>query len=240
VKNFVKSAKFFLVQKLSISNKSAIDIISQKRLLINGKPAGINQEICCDDEVTLNGLTLQEPKEYTYIAFYKPRGIETTLNPEIPNNLLPYIVDEHKVFPVGRLDKESEGLLLLTNNGKVFNKIIDGHSDKEKEYEVVVDKELTDEMIENLSKGIKILGRFTKPANVEKLNSYKFKIILTEGMNRQIRRMCFKLGYQVTELKRTRIVNIKLENLNPGESRILSTNEINELKNKTLSSSIKS
>lgn len=230
MKNFTRSAKYFLVQKLKISNKEAIEIISTQRLLINGKLAGINQEILCEDEITLDGSPLQEPKQFTYIAFYKPRGVETTLNKDLPDNLLQYLNFEEKVFPVGRLDKESEGLLLLTNNGTLFNKIIDGNSDKEKEYEVVVDKELTNETIENLSIGVTILGKQTKPSEVEKLNSFKFKIILTEGMNRQIRRMCFKLGYQVVELKRTRIVNVLIGNLKPGEFRHLSSDEVKELK----------
>jgi 23S rRNA pseudouridine2604 synthase len=231
LKTFIRSAKYFLVQNLKISNKEAIEIISTKRLLINGKFAGINQEISSEDAIILDGTSLQEPKYFRYIAFYKPRGIETTLNKDIPDNLIQCFKCEEKVFPVGRLDKESEGLLLLTNNGILFNKIIDGNSDKEKEYEVVVDKELTPEAIERLSKGICILGKQTKEAIVEKLDRCKFKIILTEGMNRQIRRMCFKLGYQVLELKRTRIVNISIGNLNPGECRNLTSNEIQELKN---------
>src|SRR6476620_3324099 len=224
------SAKYFLVQKLRLSNKEATAIILAKRLLVNGQPAQLNQSLNPEDEVTLDGKILKAAKRFIYLAYYKPRGIETTLNPEIPDNLTQALNFPERVYPIGRLDKKSEGLLLLTNNGSIFDKILHSEQKQEKEYVVRVDKSLTEEAIATLASGVEIMGRKTRPAQVKQLDEFTFNIILTQGLNRQIRRMCYKLGYEVLELKRVRIVNVHLGELTVREWRELRKEEIEELK----------
>ncbi len=224
------SAKYFLVQKLRLSNKEATAIILAKRLLVNGQPAQLNQPLQSEDEVTLDGKILKEAQQLHYLAYYKPRGIETTLNPEIPDNLLQSLNFPERVYPIGRLDKDSEGLLLLTNDGSIFDKILHSEQKQEKEYVVRVDKALTEEAVSALAAGVEIMGKKTRPAQVKQLDEFTFNIILTQGLNRQIRRMCYKLGYKVLELKRVRIVNVELGDLQVGEWRELRKEEIERLK----------
>jgi len=164
---------------------------------------------------------VQQGKELIYVALYKPRGIECTLNENIEQNLATIIDFNEKLFPVGRLDKESEGLLILTNDGFYFNKTINPASKVEKEYIVTVNKPITGEFLTEMSRGVEVLGQITLPCKTEIIDEFTFKIILVQGLNRQIRRMCFKLNYMVTSLKRIRIENINLENLQPGEFRII-------------------
>ena len=224
------SAKYFLVQKLRLSNKEATAIILAKRLLVNGKPAQLNQPLQPEDEVTLDGKILKETQQFHYLAYYKPRGIETTLNQEIPDNLAQALNFPERVYPIGRLDKESEGLLLLTNDGSIFDKILHSEQKQEKEYVVRVDKPLTEEAIAVLASGVEIMGKKTRPAQVKRLDEFTFNIILTQGLNRQIRRMCYKLSFEVLELKRVRIVNVELGNLEVGEWRKLVKKEVEGLK----------
>lgn len=224
------SAKYFLVQKLRLSNKEATDIILAKRLLVNGLPAQLNQPLQPEDEVTLDGKILKEAQQFHYLAYYKPRGIETTLNEEIPDNLTQALNFPERVYPIGRLDKESEGLLLLTNDGSIFDKILHSEQKQEKEYVVRVDKPLTEDAIVALASGVEIMGKKTRPAQVKQLDNYTFNIVLTQGLNRQIRRMCYKLGYEVLELKRIRIVHVELGNLPVGGWRELGKEEVERLK----------
>lgn len=189
----------------------------------------MDQEVLLEDAIKLDGELIKHPENYTYLIYYKPRGIETTLNKEVENNLADALNHSTRVFPVGRLDKESEGLLFLTNNGTIFNRISHGHQKQEKEYLVQVDKPLSEEAIRKMEEGIVILGKKTFPAKVYLQSSNLFKIILTQGLNKQIRRMCYKLDYQVTFLKRIRIMNIELGNLLPGQWRPLSPEELKEL-----------
>ncbi|HEY8402863.1 MAG TPA: pseudouridine synthase [Cytophagaceae bacterium] len=195
------SAKYFLVQKLRISNKEAIELITSERFKINGSPAQLNQAIHKEDEVTLDGRVLKKAEPLIYIAYYKPRNIECTLNTAIEGNLKHALNLEHELFPVGRLDKESEGLLLMTNDGAIYNKITHKNFKQEKEYLVKVNKALTGEALQCMRSGIEILGQVTLPAQVRRIDDYTFNIILTQGLNRQIRRMCYKVGYEVMELK---------------------------------------
>ena len=218
---FRKRLQYFLVKRLNISNKNAITLISEGKLLVNGTVIAENIEINIGDRIIYEDQILQEGKQLIYIAFYKPRGIETTLNTDIEDNLKGILPFKAKLFPVGRLDKESEGLLLLTNDGRLFDKILRSEHQTEKEYIVNVDKEITDNFILNMSSGITILGKTTLPCPVEKVDNFTFKIILIQGINRQIRRMCYKLEYEVLELKRIRIGNVVLGNLAPNEYRHL-------------------
>ncbi len=224
------SAKFFLVQKLNVSNKAAIALIAAGEMLINGKHATYDQKITVEDLVICEGVTLQTPSPYVYYIYHKPVGIECTLNPSIEGNLKQYFTDLPHVYPVGRLDKASEGLLLLTNDGKLCDKITHSDQHQEKEYWVEVDKPFDDHFIEKMEQGVDIMGKRTKPARLTKMDDCAFTIILTQGLNRQIRRMCYKLGYQVIVLRRIRIINVLLGDLPYGQYRQLTSTEIQELK----------
>ena len=229
MKALTSSLQHFVVQKLRISNKEAIKCIMAGRVLVNSKKGQLAQALLPEDEVCFDGQVIKEPKAFVYLAYYKPRGIESTLNTQIENNLLSALNLNQKVFPVGRLDKDSEGLMLLTNNGRLLNKIIHSENYQEKEYLVTVDKPVTPEVLDQLAAGVVIMGKRTRPATIKPVDATTFKIILIQGLNRQIRRMCYKLGYQVQQLVRIRMVTIGLKNLNSGEWRYLSQPEINEL-----------
>jgi 23S rRNA pseudouridine2604 synthase len=222
---FRKRLQYFLVKRLNISNKNALALILEGKVLINDAFVFENIEISIEDKIVYAGEVLQEGKKFIYVAFYKPRGVETTLNTDIPHNLKDILPFEETLFPVGRLDKESEGLLLLTNNGRLFDKTLRSEHQTEKEYLVKVDKEITNDFILKMSSGITILGKTTLPCPVEKVGDYTFKIILVQGINRQIRRMCYKLGYEVLELKRVRIGNISLGDLAPNEYSFLNSQQ---------------
>ena len=223
------SLKYFVVQKLNLSNKEAISCIVSGRVLVNGKRGTLTQVLLPEDEVQLDNQTIKVPRKGVYIAYHKPFGIESTMNAAIENNLLEAINISHDIFPVGRLDKASEGLMLLTNDGKLSIRILHPKSSHEKEYEVTVDHPLTQQAIEQLAAGIVIMGKKTRPAVVRQLNETTFNIILTQGLNRQIRRMCYKLGYEVKKLLRIRFLTLELGNLTPGEWRYLNQEEINSL-----------
>ena len=218
---FRNRLQFLLVLRLQISNKEALHLIISGKVLVNGIISKSNCELSQTDEVIYDGKVLQEAKKLIYIAFYKPRGIETTLNVAIEDNLKAILPFEADVFPVGRLDKESEGLLLLTNDGTVYDKILRNENKTEKDYVVQVDKPITSEFLETMSEGIVIMGRKTLPCQLIQINDLTFKITLIQGLNRQIRRMCYKLNYEVLGLKRVRIGDVNLENLKAGEYRIL-------------------
>lgn len=216
----------FLAKQLRISNKEAIALISENHLSINGEIATKDQCVYPTDFVCLKEETIQDAKQLHYIAFYKPRGIECTLNPDIPDNLLTVFTFPEHLFPVGRLDKESEGLLILTNDGKYYNKIVHSKHHIEKEYEVRVDKPLTENALNQLRCGIEIMGQTTRPCIVNQVDESCFNIILTQGLNRQIRRMCYKLEYEVLELKRIRVANIQLEKIKVGEWKVLGSTHL--------------
>ena len=168
-------------------------------------------------------------KGYVYIALNKPRGITSTTEKHIKGNVVDYVNHPERIFHIGRLDKDSEGLLLLTSDGDIVNEILRSENHHEKEYVVTVDKPITKEFIKNMSNGVVILNQKTLPAKLEQLNDKTFKIILTQGLNRQIRRMCETLGYNVKKLKRIRIMNIKLDGIKYGEWRDLTAEEFNTL-----------
>lgn len=218
---FRKRLQYLLVKRLQISNKNALALILEGKVLVNDTPVFENVVINPEDSVVYEEQVLKEGKQFLYIAYYKPRGIETTLNLEIEDNLKAILPFEEELFPVGRLDKESEGLLILTNDGRLFDKTLRSEHQTEKEYLVTVDKIIDEDFIQKMSEGITILGRKTLPCRVEKVNEFTFKIILIQGMNRQIRRMCYKLDYEVLKLVRVRIGEVKLEDLTSNEFRYL-------------------
>jgi 23S rRNA pseudouridine2604 synthase len=216
---FRKRLQYFLVKNLNISNKSALQCISEGKTKINSKVIFENVIISPEDTIVFEEQILQEGKKFIYVAFYKPRGIETTLNQEIQDNLKSILPFKEELFPVGRLDKESEGLLILTNDGRLFDKTLRSEHQIEKEYLVTVDKEITEEFIKKMSNGINILGKTTLPCKIEKIDDFTFKIILIQGINRQIRRMCYKLDYEVLKLIRVRIGDVEIRELKPNEFR---------------------
>ncbi|RNI27575.1 pseudouridine synthase [Rufibacter immobilis] len=218
--------RHFVVQKARFSNKEAAHCIAAGRVLVNGQKGYLNQVLLPEDTVTLDGAVIKAPQAFIYLAYYKPRGVESTLNPNIENNLAQALGLKERVFPVGRLDKESEGLMLLTNDGVFYNRISHSDNHQEKEYVVTVNKALTSEVIAQLAAGVEIMGQKTRPAQVAQVGEKAFRIVLTQGLNRQIRRMCYKLGYEVERLVRVRVVSIEVGELQPGEWREFHLEEV--------------
>lgn len=216
----------FLIKRYRLSQEESIAFLQEHQVLINGHKANQRETLTKGDGLIIDGVIIREEQTFSYYAYYKPRGIECTLNPEIENNLFALLPFKEKVYPIGRLDKESEGLLLLTNDGRLYKDIALAENFKEKEYEVKVHDTLTEEALQKLQEGMVIKGRKTRIAVVQATSPQSFRIVLTQGINRQIRRMCYKLGYEVTELKRTRIASVQLDNLTSGTYRVLSKEEI--------------
>lgn len=218
------------------SRRSADKLISEGRVTINDVVPEMGTKVIPSDEVKVDGkIILNETKKRTYIAFNKPVGIVCTTDTGVEkNNIIDYINYPTRIFPIGRLDKDSEGLILLTDDGDIVNKILRASNNHEKEYIVKVDKPISQTFTQRMSAGIYLedLGKTTKPCGVEKLSTFEFKIILTQGLNRQIRRMCEYLNYEVQSLVRTRIMNI-YQNCAVGTYRDLTDVELNNL-NETL------
>ena len=211
------------------SRRKADDYISDGRVYINGKPALLGSKVSIEDEISVDGEIIQnKDKKKVYIAFNKPVGIECTGNHKVKDNIIDYINHKERLFTIGRIDKQSEGLILLTNDGDIVNNVLRAENRKEKEYLVTVNKKITTEFIGKMRKGVRIMGRITRKCFVKKIHENRFKIILTQGMNRQIRRMCEVLGYRVTKLKRVRIMDIHLDT-KVGEYRNLNNDEIGQL-----------
>ena len=211
------------------SRRKADDYISDGRVYINGQPALLGSKVNIEDEISVDGEIIQyKDKKKVYIAFNKPVGIECTGNHKVKDNIIDYINHTERLFTIGRIDKQSEGLILLTNDGDIVNNVLRAENRKEKEYIVTVNKKITTEFIDKMRKGVRIMGRITRKCFVKKIHENRFKIILTQGMNRQIRRMCEVLGYRVTKLKRVRIMDIHLDT-KVGEYRNLNNDEIEQL-----------
>ena len=211
------------------SRRKADDYILDGRVYINGKPALLGSKVNIGDEISVDGEIIQyKDKKKVYIAFNKPVGIECTGNHKVKDNIIDYINHKERLFTIGRIDKQSEGLILLTNDGDIVNNVLRAENRKEKEYIVTVNKKITTEFIDKMRKGVRIMGRITRKCFVKKIHENRFKIILTQGMNRQIRRMCEVLGYRVTKLKRVRIMDIHLDT-KVGEYRNLNNDEIGQL-----------
>ena len=212
------------------SRRAADKLIEERRILINNALPEMGVKIDSSDEIKIDGkVILDTNKRSIYLAFNKPVGIVCTTDTKFEkNNIIEYINYPERIFPIGRLDKPSEGLILLTNDGDIVNKILRSRNHHEKEYLVEVNKPIDDQFISKMSKGVPILDTITKDCTVEKISKFRFKIILTQGLNRQIRRMCEYLDYNVVKLKRIRIMNISLD-MPLGKHRELSDNEFNEL-----------
>lgn len=212
------------------SRRAADKLIDEGRVTINGEVPEMGTKISAGDEVRVDGKLVSEPnKRSVYIAFNKPIGIVCTTDTRVEkDNIIDYINYPTRIFPIGRLDKMSEGLILLTDDGDIVNKILRARNNHEKEYLVNVNKPITPEFIEQMKSGVPILDTVTRECEVEQLTKNRFKIVLTQGLNRQIRRMCEQLGYSVTKLKRTRIMNINLD-VQVGKWRDLTDNELSEI-----------
>jgi 23S rRNA pseudouridine2604 synthase len=217
------------------SRRAADKLIEEGRVTLNGIVPEMGTKVAPNDVVKVDGEQIFNNKiKHTYIAFNKPVGIVCTTDTRVEkNNIIDFINYPTRIFPIGRLDKDSEGLILLTDDGDIVNKILSGSNNHEKEYIVSVDKPISQTFIERMSNGIRILDTITKQCKVEKISQKTFKIILTQGLNRQIRRMCEYLGYEVRTLQRTRIMNIHLKS-SVGTYRELSEEEL-----KTLNDSLK-
>ena len=220
------------------SRREADKLIESGRVTINGVKAVMGMKVDIDANVRVDGKPLKKEEKLVYIALNKPVGITCTTERKVRGNIVDFVNHEKRIFPIGRLDKDSQGLILLTNDGDIVNKILRAGNNHEKEYIVTVDKPISNKFIDSMSSGVKILGTITKKCVVNKINERTFRIILTQGMNRQIRRMCEALGYTVTKLNRIRIMNINLGDLKIGSWRNLSSEELRKL-NSLISDSVK-
>ncbi len=211
------------------SRRKADDYISDGRVYINGKAALLGSKVNIEDEISVDGEIIQyKDKKKVYIAFNKPVGVECTGNHKVKDNIIDFINHKERLFTIGRIDKQSEGLILLTNDGDIVNNVLRAENRKEKEYVVTVNKKITTEFTDRMRRGVRIMGKMTRKCFVKKIHENRFKIILTQGMNRQIRRMCEVLGYRVTKLKRVRIMDIHLDT-KVGEYRDLNNEEVGQL-----------
>src|SRR5690554_1076417 len=213
------------------SRRAADKLIEQNRVTINGKVPEMGTKVQPGDVVAVDGKNVNNKnRENIYIALNKPVGIVCTTDTRVePDNIIDFMNYPERIFPIGRLDKPSEGLILLTNDGDIVNKILRAGNNHEKEYIVTVDRPVTEQFIFRMSTGVPILDTVTKKCKVEKISRFVFRIVLVQGLNRQIRRMCEYLGYEVTALKRIRIMNVDLENLPVGKWRDLTPNELKEI-----------
>lgn len=222
----------FLSETGITSRRGADKFIEAERVTINGKLAELGSQVESNDEVRVDGKIIEQPKQqYVYLALNKPVGITSTTERHIEGNIVDFVNHPERIFHIGRLDKDSEGLILLTNDGDIVNEILRVENEHEKEYIVKVDMPITESFLAKMEEGVEILDTKTLPAKAEKLSSYTFKLTLRQGLNRQIRRMCTALGYEVRSLQRIRIINIFLEDLPVGEWRDLTDAERNELFN---------
>ena len=212
------------------SRREADKWIDAGRVKINGNVAQKGNRVTKDDRVTIDGKPLKQKPKSIYIALNKPPGITSTTDRRDQDNIIDFVKHPKRIFPIGRLDKASSGLILLTNDGDIVNKILRVENNHEKEYIVRVNRPITNHFLKRMRNGIPILGTVTKKCEVEKINKTVFRIILTQGLNRQIRRMCEFLDYKVVTLKRIRIMNIQLDDLKPGQWRDLTPSELNQLK----------
>ena len=213
------------------SRREADKLIEQGHIVVNGKRAKLGDQVSIKDKVTMNGnfIAAKTGEDFAFLAFNKPVGIISTTEIGVKDSIVDYIGYHERIFPVGRLDKESQGLIFMTNNGDMVNKILRAGNNHEKEYLVTVNKPLTDEFILKMGSGVPILGEMTKKCKVVKDSVFSFRIVLVQGLNRQIRRMCEHFDYEVVKLERIRIMSISLKGLPVGEWRQLEPNEIKEI-----------
>ena len=218
----------FISESGICSRREADRYLAQGTVLVNGKPAQVGDQVGPRDRVTVNGQKLEarQAEDAVYLAFNKPVGITSTSESGVRDNMVNYVNHPARVFPIGRLDKESSGLIFLTSDGDIVNKILRAGNKHEKEYLVTVNRILTDAMLAEMAQGVSIMGVMTKKCTVQKETPYIFRITLVQGLNRQIRRMVEQFGYEVTKLERIRIMNVSLKGLPSGEWRDLTTEEL--------------
>ncbi len=220
--------KFFTEQGLC-SRREADRLIAEGRVTINGRMAKLGDHVSPQDLVTRDGTVVQRGHTPVYIKYHKPVGVTTTTESHVRRNIIAEIGHDARIFPIGRLDKDSSGLILLTNDGDIVNTILRVEHGHEREYRVEVDREFDEVFLERMSRGVMIVGVITRPCTVVRLGPRRFHIILTEGRNRQIRRMCQAVGYRVVSLHRVRIMHITIEGLHAGQWRDLSREERDRL-----------
>lgn len=216
------------------SRREADKLIEQNLVTINGKRPKLGVKVMPGDEVWADGKRIRnkaaaKQADRVYIAYHKPVGITCTTERHVQGNIIDAVRHRSRIFPIGRLDKESEGLIFLTSDGDIVNKILRAENAHDKEYIVTVDKPLTGQVAELMQKGVPMLGTVTKPCKVTILSQFVFKVVLVQGLNHQIRRMCDHFGYEVTRLKRTRIMNVTLGALKPGQWRDLTRDEMEQI-----------
>jgi len=231
-KNLSVRINKFLSEKGPYSRRGVDKLIEEKRITVNDKVVKLGTKVSLNDKIKIDGELVFKPKKKRkniYLLFNKPIGIECTTNQDVNNNIIDFIGYPSRLFPVGRLDKDSEGLIFLTNDGDIVNKVLRSERNNEKEYIVKVNKKITKEFVNKMSKGVKIKNIQTKPCTIKKINNYTFQIILTQGLNRQIRKMCALFEYKVKSLVRTRIMDIKLGNLKVGKYRKFTFEELKKI-----------
>lgn len=211
------------------SRREADKLIDSRRVKVNGKTAELGTRVTSNDKISINGKTISKEVDNIYLVFNKPTGITCTTDTHIKDNIISYINYPERIFPIGRLDKPSQGLIFMTNDGDIVNKILRSKNNHEKEYIVRVNQKITADFIRKMSQGIPILDTVTKKCKVKKIDDFTFNIVLTQGLNRQIRRMCEYLDYRVVYLKRIRIMNIRLGALKKGEYRNFTKKELSDI-----------
>lgn len=219
----------FLSDSGVCSRREADRLIENGKVFVDGVKAVVGMKVTHRQKIVCNGVNVNQDSELILIALNKPVGIECTSDRKNPDNIIDFVKYPKRIYTIGRLDKNSEGLILMTNDGNIVNKISKSVNGHEKEYIVRVNKPLTKDFIKNMEKGVKILDRITRPCKVKQESKDTFNITLTQGMNRQIRRMCEALGYRVVELKRIRIMNINLGKLRTGTYRNVTKDELDKL-----------
>lgn len=229
MENQGKRLNKFVADSGYCSRREADRLIAEGRVLVDGRPGALGDRVLPGMRVTVDGQSLSGRGEKVYIALNKPAGIVCTTDPREPMNVVDYLDYPIRIFPVGRLDKDSEGLLLMTSDGEIINRILRAAGGHEKEYEVEIDRPVTKEFVEKMSAGVPILDTVTLPCRVRRTGEKSFNIILVQGLNRQIRRMCEALGCNVVRLRRIRIMNVRLGAMRPGQWRELSEEELSGL-----------
>jgi 23S rRNA pseudouridine2604 synthase len=219
----------YLAETGVCSRREADQRIEAGRVTVNGAVAVLGTQVADGDVVLLDGQPLRERPQKVYLALNKPIGIECTTDPDVPGNIVAFVGHHERVFPIGRLDKDSEGLILLTNDGDIVNTILRAENEHEKEYVVAVDRPLTPAFLAGMASGVPILDTVTNPCKVSQVGRNTFRIVLTQGLNRQIRRMCEHFDYTVRRLQRVRIMNVRLGDLPVGKWRNLTPEELRGL-----------
>ena len=219
----------FLAESGACSRREADAWIAAGRVTVNGVVAELGTRVAEDDQVAVDGRPIDAKPRRVYLALNKPVGVECTTDRDVPGNIVDFVGHRERIFPIGRLDKDSEGLILLTNDGDVVNHVLRAENAHEKEYVVAVDRPLTPEFLAGMAGGVPILGTVTNPCRVSQVGRNTFRIVLTQGMNRQIRRMCEHFDYTVRRLQRVRIMHIRLGELPIGKWRNLTSEEVRGL-----------